>query len=169
MEIKQHNIPTSKSIIISAGRQSVWSVISKRGNLELCHPFCESNPVEKWGDRNSIDYVNYYNGLKFKRTFIDWIDGMGYDLLIGKQDRNKSKVIWRIIDIDKKSCELSISIFPRDIGKYPRSVKYLVYALYINPMLRKYLSYVLKGFKYYSETGNAVQKNQFGKHKWFTI
>ena len=168
MESKQYLISTSKSIRINVKSRRVWGVISKEGNLELCHPFCESNPVDKWGDNNSIDYVNYYNGLKYKRIFIDWDEGQGYELLIGKEGGDKSKVVWIINNLDDNSCELNITIYPRYIGKYPKIIKYLVYIFYINPMLRKYLSSVLNGFRYYSETGKAVQKNQFGKHKWFT-
>lgn len=158
----------SKSVIIKANKQRVWSVISKKGNLELCHPFCESNPVESWGDKKSIDFVNYYNGLKYQRIFTDWIDGQGYDLLIGKVNRQKSKVIWRINQLNDDFTELKIIIYPHDINKYPSIIKPLINSLYIRPILLKYLSSVLKGFKYYIEIGEPVPKNQFGTHKWFS-
>lgn len=28
------------------------------GNLELCHPFCRSNPVQSWPGKDSIDEVH---------------------------------------------------------------------------------------------------------------
>ena len=160
--------PSSNSIIIKTGSQRVWNVISKQGNLELCHPFCKSNPVEKWAGDKSIDYVNYYNGVMYKRIFTNWIDGQGYDLLIGRQNGEKSKVIWRINQLDNNSCELKITVYPHDIIKHSNIIKHLFNSVYVRPMLRKYLSSVLKGFQFYIIQGKPVQKNQFGTHKWFS-
>ncbi len=160
--------PSSNSIIIKTDSQRVWNVISKQGNLELCHPFCASNPVEKWAGDKSIDYVNYYNGVMYQRIFTNWIDGQGYDLLIGRKNGEKSKVIWRINQLDNKSCELKITIYPHDIIKYSNIIKSLINSLYVRPMLHKYLSSVLKGFQFHIIQGKPVQKNQFGTHKWFS-
>ena len=160
--------PVSEGININASSQKVWEVISKPSNLESCHPFCESNPVEKWSKAKSVDFVNYYNGLKFKRIFIDWIDGYGNDLMIGKINGRKSKVIWRINEIDNLKSQLTITVYPHNTKRYPFILKSLVYFFYINPMLRKYLSSVLKGFQWHIEQGKSVQKNQFGNHKWFS-
>ncbi len=168
MENMKYLKPFSKSIIIKTDSQRVWDVISKQGNLELCHPFCISNPVEKWAGDKSIDYVNYYNGVVYQRIFTDWIDGQGYDLLIGRKNGEKSKVIWRINQLKNKSCELKITIYPHDIIKYSNIIKSLINSLYVRPMLRKYLSSVLKGFQFYIIQGKPVQKNQFGTHKWFS-
>ncbi len=160
--------PVSKSILINVHPQRVWEVISKPGNLELCHPFCNSNPVEKWPGNKSIDYVNYYNGLKYQRVFTDWIDGLGYDLLIGRKNGRKSKVMWRINKSDDSSSELKITIYPHDINKYPNFVKPHIQIFYIRPMLCKYLTSVLKGFQEYIMQGKPIQKNQFGTHRWFS-
>lgn len=160
--------PSSSSIIIKTESQRVWNVISKQGNLELCHPFCKSNPVEKWAGDESIDYVNYYNGVTYQRIFTNWIDGQGYDLLIGKKNGEKSKVIWRINQLDNNSCELKITIYPQDTIKHSKIIKPIINSLYVRPMLRKYLSAVLKGFQFYIIQGKPVQKNQFGTHKWFS-
>jgi len=158
----------SKSIKINAVPQLVWEVISKPNKLELYHPFCESNPVENWPGSKSIDYVNYYNGLKLKRIFTDWIEGQGYDLLIGEENGKKSKVIWRISTTDNISSDLKITIYPYDISKNPKSVKLFLYIIYIKPMLNKYLTSVLKGFQTYIIHGKPIRKNQFGTHKWFS-
>jgi len=160
--------PISKSIIINVNPQRVWEVISKPNNLELCHPFCESNPIEKWPGNKSIDYVNYYNGLKYQRVFTDWIEDLGYDLLIGRKNGRKSKVVWRINKPDDSSSELKITIYPHDINKYPNFIKSQIYIFYIKPMLRKYLTSVLKGFQVYIMQGKPIQKNQFGTHRWFS-
>ena len=168
MKNKKYLKPASNSIIIKIDSQCVWDVISRQGNLKLCHPFCESNPVDKWEGSKSIDYVNYYNGVKYQRIFTNWIDGQGYDLLIGRKNGEKSKVTWRINKLNNKSCELKITIYPHDIIKYSNIIKPLINSLYVRPMLRKYLSSVLRGFQYYVITGKPVQKNQFGNHKWFS-
>ena len=161
--------PVSKSIKINVNQAIVWETISKPRNLELCHPFCESNPVESWSGIKSIDFVNYYNGLKYQRIFTDWIDGVGYDLLIGGKNGKNSKVEWRIIKNDYSSSELKITIYPHDIDKYPNFIKYIIYIFYIKPMLNKYLISVLKGFQMYIMQGKPIQKNQFGTHRWFSI
>jgi hypothetical protein len=168
MHKKKFLKPVSKTIIINVNPRQVWKVISKPGNLELCHPFCESNPVEKWPGNKSIDYVYYYNGVKYERVFTDWIEGTGYDLLIGRKNGRKSKVMWRINRTNDSSTELKITIYPHAINKYPDFIKMFIYIFYIKPMLRKYLTSVLKGFKMYILLGKPIQKNQFGKHRWFS-
>lgn len=140
MENMKYLKPCSDSIVIKPDSQRVWNVISKQGNLELCHPFCKSNPIEKWAGDKSIDYVNYYNGVKYQRIFTNWIDGQGYDLLIGRKNGEKSKIIWRINQLDDKSCELKITIYPHDIIKHSNIIKPLINSLYVRPMLHKYLS-----------------------------
>ena len=124
--------------------------------------------MEKWPGKGSIDYVNYYNGIKFQRVFSDWIEGQGYELFIGRENGRKSKVIWRINKADKSSSELEITIYPHDIEKYPKTIKQFLYIFYVKPMLRKYLTSVLRGFQAYIIEGKPVRKNQFGKHKWFS-
>lgn len=68
----QYLKPIHHKIRINAPSEKVWDIISSPGNLEYCYPFCESNPVDKWPGKESIDYVNYYNGLKYIRKFTDW-------------------------------------------------------------------------------------------------
>lgn len=166
---KKYFKSVSRSIKINSHHDKVWEIISKQGNLELCHPFCESNPVEQWPGSKSIDYVNYYNGLKYQRNFTSWVEGIGYDLLIGKVNGRKSKVLWRINKIDNSSSELKITIYPHDIKRYSNFLKPIIYLLFIKPNLQKYLSSVLKGFQWYLVHGEPVKKNQFGLHKWFSI
>lgn len=160
--------PVSSSIKIKASSKQVWEVISKPGNLGLCHPFCESNPVEQWPGNQSIDYVHYYNGLKYQRIFTSWIDGVGYDLLIGRVNGRQSKILWRIHKSDDTSCELRITVYPHRISRYQNVLRPYIFQFYVRPMLRKYLSSVLKGFQWYTIQRQPVQKNQFGVHKWFS-
>ena len=124
--------------------------------------------MDKWPGKESFDSVNYYNGLKFVREFTDWIDGVGYELIIGETDGKKSKVIWRIDKIDDVSSYLNITIYPHDINKYPLFIRPIVYNLFVKPSLHNYLSSVLKGFQWHVTTNERVKKNQFGSHKWFS-
>ena len=80
---------------IAASAQDVWNIISSPGNLEDFHPFCESNPVEKWPGVGSRDTIHYYSGWVLQREFTNWIDGVGYDLTIGRDGGRKSFVSWR--------------------------------------------------------------------------
>ncbi len=168
MNSEKYLSPVSKSMIIEVPPKKVWEVISKPGILELCHPFCKSNPVENWDGNKSIDFVIYNNGLRYQRIFTHWIEGIGYDLLIGRRNGKKSKVIWRINKSNSSSSELKITVFPYYISKYPKFVMPLINLFVIGPQLRKYLSSVLKGFNYYIMEGKPVQKNQFCTHKWFS-
>jgi len=168
MNSEKYLSPVSKSIVIKEHPNKVWEVISKPGILELCHPFCKSNPVETWDGDKSIDFVIYNNGLRYQRIFTDWIDGIGYDLLIGRMNGKKSKVIWRIKETNSSSSELKITVYPYYIGKYPKLVLQFFSLFVIGPQLRKYLSSVLKEFNYYIMEGKPVQNNQFGTHKWFS-
>lgn len=160
--------PVSNRIIIKTNTQRVWEVISKPGILEYCHPFCESNPVDIWLGETSVDYVVYYNGLKFQRVFTDWLEGVGYELIIGRVNGRKSKVIWRINKYDQSSSELSITIYPHHINEYPSIIRKAIYTFYVKPMLHKYLRSVLKGFQLYIIEGKPVNKNHFGSHSWFS-
>jgi len=76
----QYLKPIHHKIRISAPPERGWEIISSPGNLVNFHPYCESNPVERWPGKGSIDSVYYYNGLKFIRQFTDWNDGIGYEL-----------------------------------------------------------------------------------------
>ena len=165
---KQYLRPIHNKIRINASPELVWEVISSPGNLEYYHPFCESNPVDKWPGEESIDYVHYYNGLEYIREFTKWNSGVGYELLIGKKNGRKSKVIWQINKINNISSYLNITIYPHDFKRYPSFTKPVIYYLYIKPSLYKYLSSILKGLQWYITKNERVRKNQFGAHKWFS-
>lgn len=165
---KQYLRPVGKTIRLDTSRKDIWEVISSPGSLEYFHPFCESNPVNKWPGENSVDYVHYYNGLKFIRKFTKWRDGIGYALLIGKENGRRSRVIWQIDEISSTCSDVSITIYPHDIKRYPSFARPLIYYLYIKPALRRYLSSVLRGLQFYLATATRVRKNQFGVHKWFS-
>ena len=159
-------------IEIKASNSKIWKMISEPGNLNLCHPFCKSNIVEKWNDVGAVDFIEYYNGLTMKRLFTSWTPKEGYELIIGKGNQGVAKVKWEIISKNKQSSSLKISItlLPEIIlYKYPKLIHNILVLVYLKPKMKNYINAVVKGFKYHIETGIKVKKNQFGYNSMFSI
>ena len=76
--------PVSVGQPIMTPAEKVWETISMVGNLEPCHPFCAQNPIEAWPGDGSRDQVHCLSGWVYERRFCQWIDGVGYDLEIGR-------------------------------------------------------------------------------------
>lgn len=160
--------PVSVEKVIAAPAQEVWDAISRPGNLELCHPFCASNPVQIWPGPSSQDEVHYLSGWVYERQFREWTEGVGYDLEIGRGGGGKSLVSWRIIPIDDHGCALRITVCPHALQNVPTVIRWIPYVLWLRPLLRKYLDSVVRGFEWYVIRHEAVPKNAFGTHPWFS-
>ena len=161
--------PVSVSRGMQAQPQQIWSAITKPGNLNDCHPFCEDNSVCEWPGVGSKDVIHYYSGWVMQREFVSWIDGVGYDLLIGKTgDEKKSYVSWRITEEQKDTGKLTITIYPYSLQHVPAIIRWAPYKTVIQPALHSYLESVLKGFEWFITTGKPVSKDQFGSHSWFS-
>jgi hypothetical protein len=160
--------PCSVEREIAAPAHQVWSVISRPGNLESCHPFCKRNPVGVWPGSRSRDEVHYLNGLVFERRFRYWNEGLGYDLEIGRKDGGQSWVSWRVTAIDEGRCALRITVYPFVLQGLPIVIRWPVHVLWLHPLLSKYLDSVVRGFDWYIIHRRAVPKNAFGKHPWFS-
>lgn len=160
--------PVAAEQTIAAPAKEVWHVISKPGNLELCHPFCARNPVQVWSGADSRDEVHYLSGRVYERRFGQWLEGTGYDLEIRSRDDALASVSWRITPIDEQSCTLRITVYPYAFQKFPVVVRWFMYVLRLRPMLGAYLESVVKGFEWYVTRGEPVPRNQFGKHVWFS-
>ena len=153
---------------ITAPAESVWNVISMPGNLEPCHPFCVKNPIDVWPGEGSRDEVHYLSGWIYERRFCRWIDGVGYDLEIGRSGGGKSFVSWRIVPSDNQTCSLKIAVYPHTLQNIPVAIRWIPHIFYIGPLLRRYLSSVTRGFEWYVSRGEPVPRNQFGEHPWFS-
>ena len=160
--------PVSVERPIAAPAIEVWNAISRPGNLELCHPFCERNPVIAWPGPESRDEVHYLSGWMYERRFRQWIDGTGYDLEIGRKNGSTSFVSWRITPIDTRACTLRITVCPHALQDIPVAIRWIPYTLRLRPLLRDYLESVVKGFEWYVVRGEAVPRNAFGTHPWFS-
>ena len=106
------------------------------------------------------------------RYFIEWREGKGYELIIVKGNQNLGKVTWEILKLKKDVSQLKISlnIYPEiALKKYPSCIVPLIKQTYFLPNMNKYLLSVVRGFKYYIETGNDVQRNQFDNNPMFSF
>jgi hypothetical protein len=153
---------------IAAPAEAVWAVMATPGNLELCHPFCERNPVTDWPGVGSRDTIEYLSGWVYERRFTRWIDGVGYDLRIGASGEETSFVTWRVEPAGDRDCVLTISVHPRVVRVAPPGLRWLAAGVYVRPRLRRYLSSVVQGFEWYVTRGKPVPRNQFGRHPWFS-
>tara|TARA_X000000950_G_C13901156_1_gene654960 strand:+ start:896 stop:1405 length:510 start_codon:yes stop_codon:yes gene_type:complete len=152
---------------IKANSDEIWKIISKEGNLNLVHPFCKNNYAISWGSENSVDVLEYLNGLKFIREFQTWNPGKGYSLLIGTKNGKKSYVEWKIRSKNKKQY-LSITVYTHYMIKYPKFISFFPYEFMVKPNLKKYLESVIGGINYYLTKNKTVPKNNFGEHNWFS-
>ena len=168
MSIQGFRWPVGVTRSVAAPAGDVWAAISMRGNLELCHPFCEKNPVKTWSGEGSRDEVHYLNGLIYERRFSRWIEGIGYDLTIGQIGGRSSIVSWRVAPVDDENCTLTIVVYPYLLQGVPVAIRWLPHLLRVRPLLKAYLSSVIRGFEWYVKRGEPVPRNQFGTHPWFS-
>ena len=169
-EVSESSIkwPVAAERHIAASAEAVWHAISRPGNLELCHPFCTSNPVKVWPGPESVDEVHYLSGWVYERRFREWIEGVGYDLEIGRPGGGQSFVSWRITPVDDNNCTLKITVYPHALQGWPVFIRWIPHVLRMKPMLRQYLESVVRGFEWYVTRGEPVPKNAFGAHPWFS-
>jgi hypothetical protein len=160
--------PVAFEQTMPASSDKVWGAISMRGNLEFCHPFCAKNPVEVWPGEGSKDQIRYLSGWVLERRFCRWIEGVGYDLEIGRRGGGSSFVSWRITPVGNQNCVLGITIYPHILQNIPVAVRWIPHMLRVRPMLKRYLASVVKGFEWYVTRGEPVPRNQFGSHPWFS-
>jgi hypothetical protein len=153
---------------IAAPAEELWPAIATPGNLELCHPFCARNPVDAWPGESSRDEVHYLNGWVFERRFCRWIPGIGYDLEIGRRGGGTSFVSWRILPGSREESTLRIAVYPHVLQRLPVPIRWFPHTLRLRPMLTSYLSSVIRGFEWYVMRGEAVPRDQFGPHPWFS-
>lgn len=165
---QQFKWPVGVGRLIAAPATDVWAAISMPANLELGHPFCARNPATTWPGADSRDEVHYLNGWVYERRFTRWIDTVGYDLEIGARGEKTSFVAWRIAAVDDRSCMLAITVGPHLLQGLPVALRWVAHVAYVRPMLRRYLSSVVRGFEWYVTRGEPVPRNQFGTHPWFS-
>ena len=108
--------------------------------------------------------MEYLNGLKYRRDFIEW-DENGYVLEIGRYNKI-AKVQW-IVDGSEENSSLKVRINPK-LPYKNGLVRCVAWNFYIKFRLQSYINKVLDGFEYFIETNDRVERNKFGKHAWFS-
>lgn len=160
--------PVSATRTIAAPASRVWEVISSPGLLPLYHPFCKENRVHHWPGPDSHDEVHYFSGWVLERNFTDWIDGVGYDLEVGRAGGRTSTVSWRVADKGDDLSEFRISIRPYALQHLSVFSRWVPHLLVLRPQLTRYLTSVVKGLDWFITFGETVRRNQFGSHRWFS-
>ena len=145
-------------------KKKILKEIRRPGNLNDYHPFCKENNALKWPGKGSIDELEYLNGLKYRRDFIEW-DENGYVLEIGRYNKI-AKVQW-IVNGSEENSSLRVRINPK-LPYKNGLVRWAAWNFYIKFSLQSYINNVLDGFEYFIKTNNRVERNKFGKHAWFS-
>lgn len=149
-------------IKVDASSHAVWQAISEPGYLTACHPFCANTEVIHWPGVGSIDTITYYSGITYRRNFVHWEEGVGYDIEIGEAPNLTSRVLWRIFPDTHKGCLFSIEVFPYLKADLPVEKKRSYQEKWFGNAFKHYLDCVVNGVCYKVVTGKAVTKNQFG-------
>ena len=153
---------------MEATAPDIWRAISRPGYLIHYHPFCRANDVEQWPGVGARDTVTYYSGVHYQRDFIEWIDGVGYDIEVGPPPRKTARVAWRIIPIDETHCELLIEVTPYLKSEWPESRKQGYQQRYFSQVIADYLDSVVRGVDHFVTTGQSVRQDQFGRHPLYS-
>ena len=120
-----------------------------------------------WPGKNAHDIVEYYSGLTVHRHFFEWsANCLKLDVYI--QGGKQVQVRWDIVPKTDTETDLTIYLNPVSFREYPKIIRYLIYRLYINQMLRTYTRHVIKGAIHYFETGQPIKPNQFGTIRHFS-
>ena len=160
--------PISATQAFDCSTDELWTLISAPGNLNDAHPFCDRNDALVWDGETHRDRLVYLNGRTYVRDFQTWNPGQGYTLLIGEEGGAQSYVVWTIEAISEGRSQLTITVHPYLLANLPSVVAFLPYRLWIVPRMRAYLRSVVGGFAHVATTGEAVPRNRFGRHPWFS-
>ena len=162
------NSPISVKKSFDVSSEVLWKLVSAQGNLNDCHPYCQSNESIQWDEDGHVDRLVYLNGRTYIRQFLTWDEGEGYTLRIGEENGLQSFVQWEINAIAENKSQLTITVHPYLLAGYPKVVSFLPYQFWIKPRMRRYLRSVVSGFEYVARTGEPVPRNHFGRHPWFS-
>ena len=88
--------------------------------------------------------------------------------MIGRKGGRKTEVHWDIDPVNDTKSKLTIRLLIPHLQKSPTIIRWFPHFLYLRPNMKKYLNSVVGGYDYYITTGEAVHKDQFGTHPWFS-
>ena len=160
--------PISAIQVFDCSTDELWNLISAPGNLNDAHPFCKRNEPLVWDGETHRDRLVYLNGRTYVREFQTWDTGRGYTLLIGEEGGPQSYVEWTIEATSEGGSRLTITVHPYLLANLPGVLTFLPYRFWIRPKLQRYLRSVVGGFAHVAANGEAVPRNHFGRHSWFS-
>lgn len=160
---KRKAFKISAQIQINITKEKLWKIITEPGHLKNYHPFCDYHQKSDWNGVGSKDTSKSYAGKIINREIIEWDEGQSYRIKMDNLDKHDTKVKFEIIEINKKTL-IKISLETNAYRKTPRLIWYPVSIFLLKPSYIKYFNSLLRGLKYFSETGNKVARNQFGNH-----
>ena len=165
-ELKSNDLetgnPLSAKIKITEVQHVIWHRITQPGYLKSCHPFCAKIEVNKWPGKGSHDKITYYSGREYDRYFIEWLEGVGYDIELGQHPNQTSRVKWRITPVSGIICDFTVEVIPYLKLNLTDEKKREYQSRLFGPNLQHYLDCVVKGVEYWIRTGKTVQMDQFG-------
>ena len=156
----------SGEIQINCSKEKLWKIISEPGHLENYHPFCEYHRSEKWDGVGSTDESKSYYGKIIKREVISWDEGKGYQIRMLEINHN-TKVKFEIYEKSGLT-HLKVWLISDAYRNNPRPIWFFLAPLIIVPSYKKYFNSLLKGLKFFTETGQKVERNQFGHHSKYS-
>lgn len=158
----EHGRPLQSTVEIDVSADEVWAIIAEPGGLAHYHPFCAETEVERWPGTGSRDSITYYSGIRYQRNFVSWQEGVGYDIELGDPPNQTARVQWRIEPTSRRTCRLSIEVFPLLKSNLSDEKKRAYQERLFGEVLQHYLGCVGAGVKFFATTGTAVSKDQFG-------
>lgn len=153
---------------IAAPAEAVWDQIALPGGVGRWHPFVKENIAESWNGVGSKDKVTYFSGRSFEREVISWQEGSGYELKLTENGKNEALAVYRITPISANWCRFKVTVHVRFIEKLPFPIRWALLHFKIKPLFSHYLALSMPGFVLCAETGQQVQRNQFGGHPIFS-
>lgn len=160
--------PLQASVEIAVPAADVWQAIAAPGSLKQFHPFCATTEVERWPGLGARDSITYYSGIRYHRNFVDWQEGVGYDIELGDPPNQTARVLWRITPTSPETCRLSIEVFPLLKAALSAEKKTAYQARLFGEVLQHYLECVVKGVRFFATTGQPVREDQFGKNSLYS-
>ena len=168
--IRRRNISTFKmGIKINCPQQKLWDLLRTPEHLKLTHPYCKDHIAEKWGVVGAKDTLVFNNGNTVIREVIH-MDDHFFILSLTQMEKkdNDIKVKFEAHQLINDQSELYMTVSIDSYRKIPRPIWWLYAKFIVVPSYDLYIRAVIKGYKYYLETGETVRKNQFGYHKGYS-
>lgn len=171
MEKINYNISSRNIVQFSCSHElnispiELWHTITESNHLENYHPFCKNHKSEEFTGIGSKDLAEFNSGKIVYREVIEWDPTNYYVVKLTDDKQNISTIKFVVDQVNDSKSKLSIHIESNAYRNIPRPIWHFVAYFFLVPFYRNYLHSLLKGIEYFTNTGNKVVKNQFGRHR----